>query len=272
MIRITVTEFKRLMSRRMTWFFPLGLAALMVGGIVIAYFVIENDDDNTPNLVQDIAGGVELESYFVPIAVLLPLMAFVIGSSYFGADVKTGMIEQILTWEPRRLRLLSARLVSAVVGVAILAAILAVIYVGLTFVLAGLVGTTDGTNGEFWGNVVKAIGRLAVAGGLFCAFGLGVTVITNNSLASIVGFFIYWFIIENLIGLFLRKVSVYAPITNATAFANRSDVERIEGSAFQEEVDLVVSHGWRAAGLILAGWSLLSIVVGAFMFNRRDIA
>lgn len=271
MIRVTVTEFRRLMSRRMTLFFPLGLAALMTGGIVIAYFVINNDDDNTPNLVEDIAGGVGLDSYFFPIAVLLPLMAFVIGSSYFGADVKTGMIEQILTWEPRRMRLLLARLISSVVGVAILVAILAVIYVGLTFVLAGLVGTTDGTNGEFWGNVVKAIVRLAVAGGLFCAFGLGVTVITNNSLASIVGFFIYWFIIENLIGVFLRKISVYAPITNATAFANGSNVERIEGSAFQEDVELVVSHGWQTAGLIMAGWTLLAIVVGAFMFNRRDI-
>ena len=272
MIRFTVTEFKRLMSRRMTLAFPIGLAALMVGGIVIAFFVISNDDDNSPNLVEDIAGGVGLDDYFIPIAILLPLMAFVIGSSYFGADVKSGMIEQILTWEPRRMRLLAARLVSSVIGVAILVAILAVFYVMLTFVLAGLVGTTDGTTGEFWGNVVKAVLRIAAAGGLFCVFGLGVTVVTNNSLASIVGFVIYWFIIDNLIAAFLPRVSVLTPITNATAFANGSDVERVEGSVFVEEVETVVSHGWVAAGFILAAWAFLMFATGAFLFARRDIA
>lgn len=272
MIRLTVTEFRRLMSRRMTLAFPAGLAALMVGGIVIAYFVISNDDDNNPNLVDDIAGGVDLDDYFVPIAVLLPLMAFVIGSSYFGADVKTGMIEQILTWEPRRMRLLAARLVSSVIGVAVLVAGLAVLYVILTFVLAGLVGTTDGTTGEFWANVIEAILRLAVAGGLFCVFGLGVTVMTNNSLASIVGFVIYWFIIDNLIAAFLPRVSVLSPITNATAFASGRDVERVEGSVFVEEVQTVVSHGWLTAGLILTAWALLTVTIGAFLFARRDIA
>ena len=272
MIRLTVTEFRRLMSRRMTLAFPAGVAALMVAGIVIAYFVIANDDDNEPNLVADIAGGVELDNYFIPIAIVLPLMSFVIGSSYFGADVKTGMIEQILTWEPRRMRLLAARLVSGVIGVAILVAILAVFYVALTFVLAGLVGTIDGTTGEFWTNVLIAVVRVAAAGALFCIFGMGVTVVTNNSLASIVGFVIYWFIIDNLIGAFLPRVSAFTPITNATAFANGSDVERIEGSVFVDEVETVVSHGWVTAGLILAAWALLTVAGGAVLFSRRDIA
>lgn len=272
MIRLTVTEFKRLMSRRMTLAFPAGLAALMIGGIIIAYFVISNDDDNEPSLVQDIAGGVDLDNYFIPIAILLPLMAFVIGSSYFGADVKTGMIEQILTWEPRRMRLLAARLASSVVGVAIIVATLAVFFVILTFLLASLVGTTDGTTGEFWGNVARAILRLAAAGAVFSVFGMAVTLITNNSLASIVGFVIYWFIIDNLIAAFLPKVSVFTPITNATAFANGSDVERVEGSVFVEEVETIVSHGWIAAGLILAAWTALALAGGAFLFGRRDIA
>ena len=272
MIRLTVTEFKRLMSRRMTLAFPAGLALLMIGGIVIAYFVIVNDEGNEPNLVDDVAGGVGLDSYFTPIAILLPLMAFVIGASYFGADVKTGVIEQILTWEPRRMRLLAARVMSGLVGVAAVVALLVLFYVVLTFVLAGLVGTVDGTTGEFWGNLAKAVLRISAAGALFCAFGIGVTVITNHSLASIVGFVIYWFIIDNLIAVFLPRVSVLTPITNATAFADGSDVERLEGSVFSGDVDTIVSHGWVTAGIILAAWSLLMVVVGAVLFNRRDIA
>ncbi len=272
MMLLTLTEFKRLMLRRMTLAFPAGLAALMVGGIAIAYFVISADANDTPDLVQDIAGGTGLDSYFLPIAALLPLMAFVIGASYFGADVKTGTIEQILTWEPRRARLLAARLVSAFVGVAFLVALLAVLYVILTFVLATLVGTTDGTNAEFWTNVAGAVLRLAVAGGLFGAFGMGVTVLTNNSLASIVGFIIYWFIIDSLIGVFLPRLSVFSPITNATAFANGSSVERLSGSVFTGNAETIVSHGPAAAGLILLAWVLGALVLSALVFQQRDIA
>jgi ABC-type transport system involved in multi-copper enzyme maturation permease subunit len=271
MTGLTLNEFRRLMSRRITWFFPAGVVALMSAGVAIAYFVISNDDDNSPNFVDDIAGGVELESLFAPVAFVLPLMAFVIGASYFGADVKTGVIEQILTWEPRRARLLIARVISSVVGVALLTAVVAMLYVVLMFVLAALTGTTDGITGEVWSNLLQAILRFGLAGGLFSAFGLGVTVITNNSLASIVGFVIYFFIIDQIIGVFLRRVSPYTPVTNTSAFASGTDVERIEGSAFGEQVETVAVHGYIAAGAIVVAYVIGTLVIGAMLFQRRDI-
>ncbi len=274
MIRLINTEFRRLMSRRMTLGFPAGTAALIAGGVVIAYFVIENgkeDGDTGPDFIADIAGGVELTSLFQPIAFLIPLMAFVIGASYFGADVKTGVIEQILTWEPRRLRLIAARVVSAVVGVGILAAILTIFFVILMYVLAAITGTTGGLTGEFWGNLAGAIVRLAIAAGLFAAFGLGITVIVNNSLASIVGFVIYFFIIDGVIGAFLRSVAPYTPVTNTSAFAAATDVEKIEGSIFADDVSTVFVHGYRTAGLIMAAYVVVAVAAGALLFQRRDI-
>lgn len=271
MTRLTINEFRRLMSRRMTWLFPAGVAALMVLGVVIAYFVISNDEDNSPSFVNDIAGGVDLESLFDPVAFVLPLMAFVIGASYFGADVKTGVIEQILTWEPRRSRLLVARVVSSVVGVAVLTALVAIFFVALMYVLAALTGTTDGTTGELWANIAQAVIRFGVAGGLFSAFGFGITVITNNSLASIVGFVIYFFIIDGIIAAFLSRVSPYTPVTNTSAFASGVDVERIEGSVFDENVQTVAVHGYVTAGLIVVAYVVGALLIGAALFQRRDI-
>ncbi len=274
MIRLISTEFRRLMSRRMTLGFPAGTALLIAGGVVIAYFVIENgkeDGDAGPDFIADIAGGVELTSLFQPIAFLIPLMAFVIGASYFGADVKTGVIEQILTWEPRRLRLIAARVVSAIVGVAILAMILTIFFVILMYGLAASTGTTGGLTGEFWGNLAGAIVRLGIAAGLFAAFGLGITVIVNNSLASIVGFVIYFFIIDGVIGAFLGSVAPYTPVTNTSAFASATDVEKIEGSVFVEDVSTVFVHGYRTAGLIMAAYVVAAVAAGALLFQRRDI-
>ncbi len=273
MIRLASAEFKRLMARRMTLFFPAVLAVLMLGGIVIAYFVIQNDDDNTPDFVNDIAGGVEAPNILAILANLLPIMAFVIGASYFGADAKSGMIEQILTWEPRRLRLLGARTVSSLVGVGVIGAILAVYFVALLYGLAATTGTTGGTSGELWANIAFGVLRTGLAVGLFAIFGLAITVLINNSVGSIVGFIIYWFILENfIIAVFLPRIAVYLPITNAAAFGSGNDVERITGNAFSEEgPDLAVSHGYLLAGAILAAWVVTGLVLSAVAFTRRDI-
>ena len=222
MIALVRAETERLWARRMTRFFPAILAALIVAGVAIAFAVLVNSDTEV-DFVSDLAGGVEATSILGPIASLLPVMAFVIGASYIGADVKTGMLEQILTWEPRRLRVLGARLVAASVGAAVLAMALGALLVGLLYVLAAATGTTDGATDELWGNVAVSIVRLGLASGLFCAFGLAITTLINNSVGSIVGFVIYWFIIESfLLSVFLPEVAAYLPVTNASAFASGS--------------------------------------------------
>jgi ABC-type transport system involved in multi-copper enzyme maturation permease subunit len=182
------------------------------------------------------------------------------------------MLEQLLTWEPRRLRFLAARVVSLFVGVAVLAMALAGFLIVMLYVLAALTGSTDGTSGEFWSNVAVITLRTGLAAGLFSIFGMGVTLLIDNSVGSIVGFVIYWFIIENfLVAAFLPRVSPYLPITNADAFASGRDVERISGSVFSDDFELVTVHGYRTAGVILVVWVVVALVTSAVAFVRRDI-
>ena len=272
MINLLVAESERLWARRMTRFFPSLLAVLMVVGIVIAYFVIENDQGNSPDFVTDMASGTEATGLLGPVASLLPIMAFVIGASFIGADIKTGMVEQILTWEPRRVRFILARMAAAGPAVAVLAMALAAFLIVLLLGLAAATGTTDGTTGEFWSNVAVSVLRTGLAAALFTVFGLGITVLVNSSVGSIVGFIIYWFIIENfLVSAFLPRVAVYLPITNASSFASGADVQRIDGSVFSD-FDLIDEHSYLTAGLILAAWTVATAVVATIAFIRRDIS
>ncbi len=256
----------------MTLLFPGVLMLLMIGGTVIAYFVITNDEGNSPDLVNDIAGGVDAANLFAPIVFLIPVMAFVIGASSIGADLKTGMVEQILTWEPRRLRFLLARCFAGFVGVALAAIAVATVFTGLMLVLAATTGTTDGANGEFWGNVIVAIVRAGLAGGIFAIFGIGIALLVNSSVGAIVGFVIYFFIIENLLAAFLPRIASYLPLTNTTAFAQGTDVVRLDGNVFTGDFEEIFSHGYVTAGFILAAWTALAAVGASVVFNRRDVA
>ncbi|MEZ5378103.1 MAG: hypothetical protein R2733_16470 [Acidimicrobiales bacterium] len=271
MMRLLIADTKRFYARRMTLFFPAAIALLMIAGIVIAYFVIENGDSN-PDFVNDMAGGVSATAILGPVANLLPVMAFVIGASFIGADLKTGMLEQILTWEPRRPRIVASRAIAALVNVGLISAFLAAFLVALLFGLAVAIDTSSGTTGELWLNIAAAIARTAVACGLFAVIGIGITLFVWNSVGSIVGFLIYWFILESfLISTFLPKVAVWLPITNASSFASGADVERIEGSVFSGDFEIVSHHGYRTAGVVLLIWALACGTAGVVRLLQRDI-
>lgn len=273
MMRLLKADTKRFYARRMTIYFPLALAVLMVGGIVIAYFVIENGDSGL-DFLNDVAGGTDATGTLGPVAQLLPVMAFVIGASFIGADLKTGMLEQILTWEPRRARIVGVRSAAGFLNTGIIAALLAAFFVGLLFGLTAALsnGTTDGVTGEVMTNIGASVIRTAIACGLFAVIGIGITLLVWNSVGSIVGFLIYWFIVESfLISSFLPKVAVWLPITNATSFAGGADVERIEGSVFSGDFEIVSHHGYRTAGVVLFIWAFFAGVGGTARFMQRDI-
>lgn len=275
-IDVIAAEGQRLLARRMTRFFPLGLGLLMIVGIVIAILTT----DEGPHFVDDIASGLfgvpgdNSTLVLGPMGFLVPIMGFVIGASFFGADQKAGMIEHILTWEPRRSRLLLGRLAGGVVATFVITALLSAFLVLLLLVFSSIDGSTEGAF-DIWPMVLGAIVRSGITGALFFALGLGATVLTNNSVASIVGFLIYVFVIETaLLSNFLPKVSRWMPMENADAFVSRNGVG---AGGFFSDAQILNNqlpdfhHGWIAAGLLLAGWALATNVIAAVVFNRRDV-
>ena len=148
----------------------------------------------------------------------------------------------------------------------------AVFFTAALFVLCLVAGTTEGLSGELWANIGVSIVRMGIASGLFAIFGVGVALLVNSSVGAIVGFAVYFFIIEGLVGAFLPKVAVYLPVTNTSAFASGVDVERAEGNVFNGDFVTVVSHGYLTAGLLLAAWSAVAAVAASLVFQRRDVA
>lgn len=273
-MNLLVAELQRLWARRITRFFPLILAVLVIVGVVIAYFVIKANDFNV-DFVDDLAASEgpngEGSSVLGPIGGFIPVMGFVIGASFFGADLKAGMIEQLLTWEPRRIRFLGTRVVAGFVTLFVITVALSIFFVAMMFLLASLVGTTDGTTSDLWLDIGAAVLRSGIVGGIFFIVGLGITTLVNSSVGSIVGFVIYWFVIESiLISAFLPKVAVWLPVTNANAFANGVDVDSVDGF-FSDSPEFFSHHGYVVAGLILLAWGLGFLALAAIAFDRRDV-
>lgn len=274
MMRLLLADTRRYWARRMSIIFPGALIITFVVGTVIAFVVLDNRDAAPPTLMNGIGGGEHARDMLGLISQVLPVMSFVIAASFLGADMKSGMLETLLTWEPRRTRLAAGRTMAAAINVGIVGALLSAVFVGLMMLLTVALDSTGDTTATFWSNVGQAVLRAGLSCALFAIFAIGVTFIVNSSLGSIVGFLVYWFIIEGLVLLFIPQIGAWLPIANAMSFASGQAVMTFEGSIFSnpEELEMVDHHGYVAAGGILAVWAVVAVALGVALFNRRDIA
>ncbi len=274
MISLIIAETQRLWFRRITWLYPLIQLVLILGGVVIAFFVIRNDVPQF-SFADEALGFDGTVALYDPIAGLLPVMGFVIGASYIGADMKTGMLEQILTWEPRRLNVIAARLVGALSTLAVVGAAVALAFLAMIFMLGATAGTTEGTTAGLMRTLVFSGCRLGLATGIFAMIGVAMTTLLKSSVGSIVGFLVYAFIGESLLAVFLPVVGVWLPVNNAAAFGSGANVTRIDGDVFSSQgpdgFDEIVHHGYLAAGLVTVAFMVVAVVLGVAAFARRDI-
>ena len=279
MISLVLAEQRRLLSRRITRFFPLILATLMILGGILAIVLI-NVNDGSVDFVNDLLvadtgpseDGVPDQGIQIlcPLGFLIPIMGFVIAASYFGADERAGMIEHLLTWEPRRWRLLLARAISGSFWIFVISSLLSALFVGVLWSIAAGAGTTDGMTSELWSMVGGTIVRSGITGSLFFLLGLGFTVLINSSIGAIVSFLIYAFVVELIIGNILPVVGSRLPMTNASTFVFGADLFVTPGP-FDSATESYIQHGYIMAGIIVLIWGLVMLGAAFARFQTRDV-
>ena len=260
----------------MTRFFPLGLALVMIVGIGIAIAVVIAEDAGGVDFVQDIVAldpdrpGTDVLG---PMGFLIPIMALVIGASYFGADEKAGMIEHLLTWEPRRWRLLTARALGGSVSMFVIASLLSAFLVVLLVVLSAVTGGDTAGVGDVAGAIVGSVVRSGISGALFFLIGLGFTVIANNSTAAIVGFLTWVFVIElALVSGLLPRWTQWLPVSNSLPFVSGRDFEVFPGPFDDiETFGPMALYSSTAAGIRILIWGIVAMALAMVIFRKRDV-
>lgn len=275
MVALLNAETQRFMARRITRFFPSALATLLVAGFVIAYFVISSQDASV-DFVDDLAfdqmarQDPGASSILGPLGFLLPIMAYTLGASFYGADEKNGVIELLMTWEPRRLRLLGARAIGGAAMTAALGILVAAVCVGGMYVLAAMTGTTAGMSGQMWWWVAATVLRTGLLCAAFFIFGMSLTVLLNSSVASIIAFVIYAFVLENVLTLFVGRIAPWLPMGNADAFSSGRSL-RVFSLSNMDGSTPDGHHSWLVAGIVVLMYAAVSFLAAALVFSRRDV-
>lgn len=210
-----------------------------------------------------------LDGVLPAVSVFLLIVAVVLGGSFVGAEYRSGTMENLLLWEPRRVRVLATKAVAGFVSAAGVSAILAAFLTALLLALAQLRGTFDGVEAAFWVDLVLVLVRAGLMAGCFFGLAMAIATLARNTTAAVAAL-LGWFVISNiLIEVFAKPVRQYELFTNAAAFISSGDVGRHVGS---QGFDLAFSHGPWLAAVVVALWVLVPFVMAAAVFNRRDIS
>jgi hypothetical protein len=204
----------------------------------------------------------QLPDFGRAVAVICAIAAFLIGASAAGAEWAAGTMQALLFWEPRRVRVVIAKVVGLVTVVAVLVIAAQAVFTGAALLAGTLRGTTAGLTADVWIShlllVTRAIGIAAFAAvlGFSIAFGARVT-------AAAVGVgFIYFAVLEQLLVAWKAWLANYLIGPLLAGWLNYG---------FDEEFGGELSLSGQRAGITLAVYALVILFVATLWFRQRDV-
>ena len=247
MIRLLASEFRRFRSRRLVKVL-VGLDLLaIVGAGVIVYLTQAYRLATFPNALK----GASL---------VLLSVGWMLGASAIGAEWHSGHLTTILTWEPRRWRVIAAKIVASLVGVfGISMVVQALLGVALAVDAAGS-GSTAGVDASWLADSAAVAFRVALLSTIFAGFGFALAAAGRNTAVALGVGFGYLVIVENLVRGLRPEWAPWLLTDNAASFIIGSPADfPLLGRTPAE------------SGLYLAAWALVLLLGASGVFRARDI-
>jgi hypothetical protein len=190
---------------------------------------------------------------------LLGIVAFGIAAAQTATEYSLGTLRQLLVRQPRRVVLLLGKMLAVVTFLVLALCFAAVVSFAVAVFMAHSrgVSTSAWFTATGWGDLLNALGNIAVAVIGYSVLGLAVGLFVRSAVFSVI-FGIAWLIaIENIIGRIVPSTAKWMPGASLTAIAAGGNAE----------AGITFSHGL-AVG---AGYVVIAVALAAATFARRDV-
>ncbi|HEV2756316.1 MAG TPA: hypothetical protein VG318_11145 [Actinomycetota bacterium] len=245
------SELRRLASRRLyRWVGGLIALGIAIGGTVV--FLRSPTEGFTFS---------EMDSNLVQVLGFpMILVGWLTGASAIGAEWQHRTVTALLTWEPRRGRVLGAKVAAAALFTIAVVVLLMALFTAVMVPAAAVNGTFAGVDGGWWADYLVAVARVAAVAAAASAVGFSLSTIGRNTAAGFGGGFAYLLIGEPLLrswrpewGDWLIGPNMGRVVYGAQDF----------GAAEQTMA---------GAAAIVALWALAALVLASWFFERREMA
>ena len=251
MTGLLAVELRRLLARRLTRVFAaLIVLAFVVAGLAV-FFTADGDPGPRVTDIRDALSNTSLQ---------LVLVSVVVAASFIGAEWHHGTLATALTWEPRRVRLLVAKLV-AVIAVTFVGAALAQALLAGALLPAGVFrGTTAGADASWAADLAGLALRVALLAGLMAVIGFALASLTRNTAGALAIAAAYAIVVEPLAAALRPGLQPWQLTSNGAHL--------VVGPGLDAPVD---DRSLALAALVVAAYAAMALAVAVAVFARRDV-
>jgi ABC-type transport system involved in multi-copper enzyme maturation permease subunit len=191
-------------------------------------------------------------------------LGVVVGASFVGAEWNSGSMGTLLTWEPRRSRVLLAQLAACIVTVMAVALAVLVLIALLLLPSAAAHGTVHGVP---WWTLTGVWVRIGITAAIGAALGVGIASFMRSAAGAIATWLIFQFVASPALIVWKRWLVRWLPDGIVREFVSLEGVIR----ATVNGVPFTVGGNVLRGGLVLALYAGTMLVAGYSAFRGRDV-
>ena len=240
------SELRKLWTTRTNAGLLAGLVALVLFGVVAGAFSSEAELALAENQRSLVGNG----SFAAAFAAMVGVMAMT-------SEFRHGTIRATFVFTPSRRRVLAAKVTASLLAGLGFGAL------GAALGLGAGVGMIRARGFDVLldaGDVRTMLVGTTLMAGLWAATGVGLGALVRNQVLSIVGLFVWVFVVEGLVVALLPGAGRYAPAAAGTA---------LTGAPLGDPSTELLSAP--AGGVLLAAYAAAFVFAGALAVSRRDV-
>lgn len=243
------------------------------------------DDDYDPSFIEasDYLVGVlsfasETQNQIAFLGIVFIVCGLLIAGSFIGAEWTSGGMTNLLLWQPRRMRLFTAKLSAAVVGVVCLTIAYSLIHLTALWGLASVKGQVGDLNGTWWSQNLEFAGRLLAIVVLVTICAVALAMLGRRTVAAIGTVIGYGVAIEYGIRTLAEGVTINVELGLLSTYLQAWFTDGVYVSTtfyypsavgYEDGLAHIFISPWTGGGVLLAVTAALT-VLAAFSFHRRD--
>jgi ABC-2 type transport system permease protein len=200
------------------------------------------------------------------------LLGVAIAASLGGADWTAGTMTTLLTWEPRRIRVLIVRALVVAVVVAVVTLVLQALLIGTFALGVALRGTSLGTPPHEVQHAFEAALRISAVAGAFGLVALAVATVGRSTVAALGVLFGYLVLFEGVIAGFRPSIQDRLLVRAGGVIVGQEpiyDMSRETSSAIGPSQPILL--GIHEAWVVLVVYVVVLLGVALLVFRSRDV-
>ena len=262
-------EVRRALHRRaVRVLIAIGLLLCAVAGVVAfvgssgkSVAQMRLDEEGSPAIMTDWWIAADHEGFVILATFFLLMGGLLGGATYAGGEWRHGTLATVLTWEPRRLRLHTARAASAALVAFCVSFLLQVVFLSAFLPAVFAHGTTDGVDRGFWVGLAIVVTRTSALTAGAAVLAVSLATLGRNTAFAIIAVFTWMAIVESILRGLRPSLSRWLWGENLATVMTWNRLP-----------DVDFTRGPVAALAVVTAYTGLLAAAAAWSFRRRDLA